>query len=299
MTKMISVQLVGGLGNQLFGYFAGRYLELQLRYKVRYDTSQFDKGITAHGSSIQKLNLPGEFFRLEPVTSFPILLLQRLCLGLAYKFPSMSKALELITGIHTAAEVGFDPELTRVRSGMLVRGYFQSYKYASAVLSDESHIVEPISPSSWYTSMSAVALATQPVMVHIRRGDYAKPENSNFGMLAVEYYLDALERLRSLGLEDSPIWIFSDELDAVRMEFGERLGSAQLIYPDPEASAEETMLLMSKGVANIISNSTFSWWSAMLGAPRFVIAPDNWFKAMADPNDLIPPNWLRQESIWK
>lgn len=299
MAKTTSVQLVGGLGNQLFGYFAGKYLELQYRHQVRYDTSQFDKGITAHGSSIQKLNLTGEFFQVAPTTSFPILLLRKACLGIASKFPSMTQAMETLTGIHTSREVGFDPHLMRVRSGMLVRGYFQSYIYASAVLAEKPQIIEPVSPSAWYTSMSAVALEQSPIMVHIRRGDYAKPENSNFGMLAVEYYLDSLERLKNMGLGGSPIWIFSDELESVAKEFGERLGSAQFIYPAPEASAEETMLLMSKGVANIISNSTFSWWAAMLGAPRFVIAPETWFKDMADPKDLIPPNWLRQESVWK
>ena len=299
MTKRVSIQLVGGLGNQLFGYFAGKYLELEHGCEVTYDTSQFDKGITAHGSSIQKLNLLGVFFQLAPVTSFPTLLLQKSCLAIASKFPSMSQAMEMLTGIHTSTEVGYDPQLARVRNGMLIRGYFQSYKYASAVLADEPQDIEPINPSPWYKSMSALALEQSPIMVHIRRGDYAKPENSNFGMLAVEYYLDSLERLKGLGLGKSPIWIFSDELESVSIEFGERLGSAQLIYPNSEASAEETMLLMSKGVANIISNSTFSWWSAMLGAPQFVIAPESWFREMADPKDLIPPNWLRQKSIWK
>lgn len=299
MNKSVDIQLVGGLGNQLFGYFAGRYLELRGKHQVRYDTSQFDKGVTAHGSSIQKLNLPGEFLQLAPTTSFPILLLQKACLGIASKFPAMTQTMEMLTGIHTSSEVGYDPNLMRVRSGMLVRGYFQSYIYASAVLGEKPQIIEPVNPSAWYKSMSALALEQSPIMVHIRRGDYAKPENSNFGMLAVEYYLDSLERLKNMGLGGYPIWIFSDELESVAKEFGERLGSAQFIRPAPGASAEETMLLMSKGVANIISNSTFSWWAAMLGAPRFVIFPETWFKGMADPKDLIPPNWLRQESIWK
>jgi hypothetical protein len=51
------VKLVGGLGNQLFGYFLGQSLGLN----VRYDVSDQVQGLSAQTVSIKELNLNGDF----------------------------------------------------------------------------------------------------------------------------------------------------------------------------------------------------------------------------------------------
>ena len=56
---------------------------------------------------------------------------------------------------------------------------------------------------------------------------------------------------------------------------------------------------MSKGIAIVISNSTFSWWSAAFSKPgTSVYYPSKWFKALDDPEDLIPRDWTPIESEW-
>jgi Glycosyl transferase family 11 len=301
MLKPVTVQLVGGLGNQLFGYFAGRYVAKRLGTELLLDVSQFDKGITAHGSTIASFKVSERAVNLNQETRFPVLVAQNALNFVANKLPRLTDLVESITGIHTSKPIGIDPRIHAVKPGMLMRGYYQTYLYVQDAISKASqdHLVLA-KPSDWYVRLSAEAKAAKPIMVHVRRGDYAKPANKDFGMLDATFYKKAVDQIRHVsGIIDAPIWVFSDELDLAKTELVKLLPQARYIDPPNEASAAESMLLMSLGSANVISNSTFSWWSAILNPEAIVVAPSKWFKAMPDPEGLIPPSWLIGTSVWK
>ena len=61
MPRPITVRLIGGLGNQLFGYYAGAALAARHHTTLRLDTSWTRHGITDHGIEILNLDLPGEW----------------------------------------------------------------------------------------------------------------------------------------------------------------------------------------------------------------------------------------------
>jgi hypothetical protein len=63
MPKPITPRLVGGLGNQLFGYYAGAALAAHHGVELRLDTSWTRHGITDHGIEILPLDLPGTWLR--------------------------------------------------------------------------------------------------------------------------------------------------------------------------------------------------------------------------------------------
>ena len=71
------------------------------------------------------------------------------------------------------------------------------------------------------------------------------------------------------------------------------------IDPPSEANDFESLLLMGASDILIISNSTFSWWSAFLNKTPIVYCPDKWFKNMNDPIHLIPANWNKIPSAWR
>lgn len=298
--KAVTVQLVGGLGNQLFGYFAGRYLAEFHGARLRLDMAHFDLGITSHTSDIRSLRLEGEFVSL-PLSNILKRVRDFLLVGLANRIPPTRTWAKKTMNVHVARGVGVDPDLEKVPVGMTIRGYFQTYKYVSSCLSSlNSDELTLLQPSLWFTRQVQAALANPPIMVHVRRGDYAKPENAKFGMLSAEYYSQALAKLRSELGDATPVWVFSDELEKVKLELGQVLkGDVSYINPPEGTVAAESLMLMTKGAGNIISNSTFSWWSAILNSQSTVVAPTKWFKAMEDPEDLIPGSWLRQESVWK
>jgi hypothetical protein len=148
--------------------------------------------------------------------------------------------------------------------------------------------------------MQEQAASEKPIIVHVRRGDYFKPANQDFGLLSHDYYMNGILLLRKVsGLEDSEVWVFSDSVEQVKEEFGPSGKSLRFIDSDPQSSAAESLVLMSSGGGVVTSNSTFSYWSGLLSEHQNVIAPTKWFQSRPDPLDLIPPNWTTQESDWK
>jgi hypothetical protein len=56
---------------------------------------------------------------------------------------------------------------------------------------------------------------------------------------------------------------------------------------------------MQFGSANVISNSTFSWWPAFLSQTSVAtVCPSDWFLNMEQPLELIPNNWIKIDSDW-
>jgi hypothetical protein len=132
--------------------------------------------------------------------------------------------------------------------------------------------------------------------VHVRRGDYSSLSKT-FGLLAEEYYVNALRHLFSIHGAHR-IWVFSDEVSQVKSSF------KNPIWKDAEftnfnLNPIETILLMSKASSRIISNSSFSYWGALLAQEsKKNIVPAQWFRSLQSPAQLIPPDWNHIESVW-
>jgi len=295
MIKPIKVQLVGGLGNQLFGYFAGLHVANNLGTELILDCSMLRNN--KHDSSSifdfiveeKKItrNLSAEF-----VTHLTSLVPDSRLTSTDFFRRTLS--------VHYSNEIGFDHKLQDLTPGTSLIGYFQSYRYFS-----ENPSVGPgnplvlKSPSKWFLDLQRDAKVTKPIVMHVRRGDYTLNKNADLGVLSTEYFIGALENLRKEGLlSDSEVWVFSDSIDGTRREFGSNGQNFRYIENPSSSSAAETMMLMASGQANIISNSTFSFWGALLSGHNRVIAPSEWYKSREEPAELIPPSWKRQDSAW-
>ena len=135
-------------------------------------------------------------------------------------------------------------------------------------------------------------------MKHIRRG-YCLRVQQGLGLLSEECYRNALLTLRSAG-NNKPVWVFTDSPELVSDTFIESLDfGSRIIDPPTESTPAESLSLMQYGSANVISNSTFSWWPAFLSKSAFqIIYPSVWFEKMATPRHLIPEHWTQLESQW-
>jgi len=285
MSRPITAQLVGGLGNQLFTYYAASALAAKWAVPLRIDASR-----AAHGVSAQVFGLPGEWlpdFADEASRSWRHRLAPRLTRRITRTVPVFAGLFRYYESVNP----GEDPHLLNQVPGTTVRGYFQSWKTVEAAYEyGARRVLSLSSPSEWLVEAQRRAAAESPIAVHVRRGDYAS--SAVFGLLSADYYREALQQLRQEGLR-GPIWLFSDDLDA----------AADLIHEPFEVmcspvGAQEELLAMSRTAAFVAANSSFSWWGAWLSGSRHVIAPREWFNNSPEPVGLVPPWWTRIPSHW-
>jgi len=179
--------------------------------------------------------------------------------------------------------------------GMMLRGHFQSYKYfdfcRDLVIESfklPNHITEKVDKKYKYI------LESSTTSIHVRRGDYLSLVG-HYEILDAEYYKKALALLG----DDQEIVVFSDDIEWCKSAFN-FIPKEKIHFIEGEEDICD-LYLMSKIKNNIISNSTFSWWSAYLNdhADKKIIAPWKWFgpKRVAcnykETADLIPENWIR------
>ena len=133
--------------------------------------------------------------------------------------------------------------------------------------------------------------SSQSVSIHIRRGDYLAPEHINeFGGICTEKYYDESIRI-VLSQCDNPIFfVFSNDIEWVK----KNMKIPSPIYVDNNTGIDSymDMYLMSRCKTNIIANSSFSYWGAMLNInkPHLVLYPRKWSNSKT-PN-IFPQNWI-------
>lgn len=180
------------------------------------------------------------------------------------------------------SENGFHYTPIPFEDNLSIDGYFQSAKYFENINVQElfkfKREREVISYHEGYAS------------IHVRRTDYLKYPDHH-PLCTLEYYKKAIYLS---GYKN--FTVFSDDPEWCRKNFkNDEIYS--FVFSDGKSDIEDFQF-MSQYKCNIISNSTFSWWAAMLNKnpDKLIIAPskDNWHGvAYKDWNhdDLIPEDW--------
>jgi hypothetical protein len=296
--KSVEVEIIGGLGNQLFGLAAGLYLARKTSTTLKLNLSQIGIGGTNHGKSIREFRIPEAYFCESKKVTLKPNFVNRLSNKIARELSSYKKIRDLINEIYTASELGFESDFAALSEPRYIKGYFQTHVYPDYVKSELRELLVLESKSDWYLKKLKEIEVNQPIALHMRRGDYVKLKEE-FGVLDIQYYAQVILNLKKY--ENHPMWIFTDSPQLVRKEIqGTLLHDAVIIEPPVESSPNESMLLISKCPTIIMSNSTFSWWASYLSEQGTLIyAPSKWFKGRNDPAKLIPPNWFTVISIWQ
>ncbi len=285
---MVIVRIWEGLGNQMFQYAYARAmkengitvrLDLNEAYKESFSIL---KNAAPRTSRIQnfRISIPDinvskygkySFLGQKTVVEKIVAWLSRNSLW-KYKFYE-EKLLE------------YFPEKMRIKGDCYVKGYFQDERYFKNI---RSVLLKEFTPKKKIKIPRLLINALEEpesVSIHIRRGDYVK---LNWALNPI-YYERAISYIKQL--YKNPIFlVFSDDLDWVKKNL---YIDGRFIYVNDNNTLEdyEELLIMSRCKANIIANSTFSWWAAWLNQnkDKVVIAPKKW---KLERKGLILEEWI-------
>ena len=288
----VSTKVVGGIGNQLFCYFAGLSLARRLNYNFVIDISDIRNGKSAHSGSIEELFLPGNFIATSgnPTINF----VKRLFAYILKRFPNKFQSKHT----YYSNVIGYDPQLENVKSHIKLNGYFQTYRYFQEV-SSEILPLKLKTRSEWFISTLEELNKSDFISLHIRRGDYLNLSDA-YGLLGTNYYKRAIEILNKKSISGRLVVFSDDIMEAKRILNGVADENTYWVDPPSTSSPVESLILMSHASSNIIANSTYSWWGAAINSKKhLVIAPAKWFKSMEDPQELYPPQWILIDSSWE
>lgn len=291
------IELSGGIGNQLFQYSFGKFLQREIETKFTFVAAPAGSRETPHKSKLKDFHFGDnvEESRRGQIAG----LFSKVDRYLSHHVRKYNIVARWCFRSYTQIGVGFDGDTLKPQRFRSVRGYFQSYLYPESIRSELRSEFELVAPSEAFLSYAAEAKVVGPIVVHLRRGDYARLCTS-VGLLGVDYYYNGIRALINSGLH-KPVWIFSDD-EKSSSSLATQLEEKGLknIKTGFELTDSETLKLMSLGSGIVIANSTFSWWAAFLGNYEInVVAPKEWYKGLPDPKELIPEEWQVIASSWE
>ncbi len=294
---MIVVRLIGGLGNQMFQYAAGRSLAHRNASLLKLDVSAFET-YTLHRYGLHCFHVQEQLASREEVARFfpsPRGLGGSLRAGIRRLLDGAPAGPEPV--LVRERSFAFDPSVLATRGDVALDGYWQSARYfedVAPVLRAELSFRYP--PSEENAALADVIAGTTSVSVHVRRGDYVSDAATSavHGTCSPAYYRAAIahvaERVGNLHL-----FVFSDDPGWVRREFEAPFPMTVVDVNGPDTNWED-LRLMSLCRHNVVANSSFSWWGAWLNRNRekIVVAPRRWYRdATRDVADLVPDAWTR------
>lgn len=282
---------MGGLGNQMFQYAAGRFLAWKQDVPLFVD-SGFLEADPAGKYTKRKLELDQLHVKLI-IADKRILKTFR-----QGRFRSLLRSFShggkttILSDTHR-----FNEAFLQTGNSAYLNGFWQSELYFIPI---RSLLLEEFTPNFEFSAdetklRERIQSSSNSVAIHVRRGDYVNhAEASQFhGVCDMNYYDAAILYVKSR-VELPEFFIFSDDIGWCRSNFG---SLANCIFVETKsAHAATDLFLMAECNHNIIANSSYSWWSAWLNKneKKMVIAPKSWFREPNFNPDIYCSNWIRR-----
>ncbi|RLB88588.1 MAG: alpha-1,2-fucosyltransferase [Deltaproteobacteria bacterium] len=295
---MIISQILGGLGNQMFQYAAGRALALERGQHLLQDISGF-KGfaeimVPREFELDRVFNISGEIATETEVRKilgrqFPFQI-QRI---LAKSFMAVFRCRGFVVEPHAH----YWPGIKKVPRDCYLYGYWQSEKYfneVAPVIRADFRFKSPLTGKN--ADFAAQMGQVNAVSLHVRRGDYVtNPKTmAMHGLCSIDYYQAAIGYIVER-VEQPCFFIFSDDISWVKEHLKINF-PCQYVSHNCGTESYNDMHLMSLCRHHIIANSSFSWWGAWLNPreDKIVVAPQNWFANNMNNNikDRFPCGWV-------
>ncbi len=290
---MVIVHLMGGLGNQLFQYAAGRELSSRLQAELKLETSGYDKGKTTRTYMLRHFRIQEKKASKDEIRLFK----RHSRLNRFFERLGLKETYSLLKEHPVPNRM---PQFFSIQGHVLLRGFWQSetyFEHVSPLVRQELTLREPPVDTK-NTAMLKQIADTQSVAIHFRRGDYVSDRNIQkfHGTCSETYYRNAIALIQS-NVDHPFFFVFSDEPDWVAEHVKLDVPHC-IVCHNSSDEAHKDLHLMRHCRHFIVANSSFSWWGAWLGDDehKIVIAPKRWFQRIpddADDSHIIPKTWLK------
>jgi len=167
----------------------------------------------------------------------------------------------------------------RFKPNMKIAGYCQNEKYFAHHRDRLLKLFAPHPDDLQYIQKKYQWILQHPeaVSVHLRYYYAEKPDEDTF----IQYDREYFEKAMALFPESSVFIVTSDNIPFARENIPTDKGNVFFVENEPYWI---DFFLQSLCKHNIISNSTFSWWSAWLNQnpDKVVVRPENWLAGYPD-----------------
>ena len=281
---MITCNLVGGLGNQLFQIFSTISYAIKIKDKFVFLNSE------TLGTGSTKVRNTYWNNLLYKLNSF-----------LIYDFSNFTIIREIdFTFNDITLEINKNKT---INNNICLLGYYQSYKYFQDNFELIYRLLGIKKQKETLLELYSSSNLENTVSMHFRLGDY-KLFPTIYTIMTYEYYKESLlyiennnQNQNSSNLEilffceDADLEDVNIIIERLKIEFPKN----NFIRASNSLKDWEQMLLMSCCKHNIIANSSFSWWGAYfnLTLDKIVCYPEVWFVNNTDTKDLCPLEWVK------
>ena len=284
---MITCDLKGGFGNQLFQIFAVITYSLDNKKAFKFIATDNVPSITPRHSYWKSFLRSLKFFTIDKLPHNSINF-ARVPTNPSFHYEPLPKYENLS------------------HENICLNGYFQSYKYFHHRRDDIFRLIKLSEQKQICCDKYGIKDMDNTISVHFRLGDY-KHLSHTHPIMPVSYYVNALTHILSKSTtqkykivyfcekEDND-YVCSNYIDVISSTF------PCLTFEKARDDMEdwEQVLLMSCCSHNIIANSSFSWFGAYFNdynKKTVICYPNVWFAGNAanvnNTCDMFPPSWIK------
>jgi len=288
---MVTVKILGGLGNQLFQVAYAISLSNDLDEEIKLDVSSY-KNYKIRSFSLDRFEISNKVEVLNSSHSYTFFNLSTI----AYRFYQkifktiMNKSDFGKSFFKTSSRFGylynFDPyyyEYKYKSKNKYIYGYFQSESYfkdSADTIKKYFKVTDDLTnKESDYLKKIKNA---ESIAVSMRLGDdYFKCKDLN--VCSPDYYILAIKEMAKLIADVNRVFfIFSDDIEKAKVILAD-FNELTFIYIE-DMKDYQGLRLMYNCQHFIIPNSSFSWWGAYLSdnKDKIVIGPKRWFNSAPD-----------------
>lgn len=291
---MVITNIIGGIGNQMFQYAAGRSLALATNQKHVLDLSDFTKYRLHNGFELSRVfNI-----NVEHADAVAMKGMLKWRGGVLVKKMLRQHQFAFLRGARFVVEPSFNywTEFESLGGNCYLNGYWQSEQYFKLIEQTVRQDFTFRTPLTGRNADLAIEIARgRSISLHVRRGDYVSDAKTGqvMDVCSLDYYRDAINYVATR-VTQPVFYIFSDDIEWAKQNLKLNFAS---VYIDHNRQTESyrDMQLMSLCQHQIMANSSFSWWGAWLNlnVDKIVVAPQCWFRNGYNTEDLIPRTWVQ------